>query len=340
MYYTRLFFGKQLLTDLRLEDLNAYFAEPKEESDKLEFKSYPPVSGKNDHPAERERSVLRTICALLNSEGGVLIWGAPIMQKQTGTKSLHATGDLQPVPERYEKDAFIAKLANRMTPSPKNVLFHRIEISGGYIYLFDVAASDHAPHQFENVYYMRLDGQTLPAPHAYIEALFKKIRYPIIEGYLVLNSTSNSSSENISLDCMILFRNQTPLINDENLYCRIYTSEGLLFSYETMSHAKEITLKNVTNVIAYGNMTEAYFTLEFTQADLMRADYTTQLTFWFGGRYSPLRTCQYKIKLDPTHINRLEGAITAVMENIYVHELHEKESWQETQEEFLKRIGR
>ena len=169
---------------------------------------------------------------------------------------------------------------------------------------------------------MRLDGQTLPAPHAYIEALFKKIRYPIIEGYLVLNSTSNSSSENISLDCMILFRNQTPLINDENLYCRIYTSEGLLFSYETMSHAKEITLKNVTNVIAYGNMTEAYFTLEFTQADLMRADYTTQLTFWFGGRYSPLRTCQYKIKLDPTHINRLEGAITAVMEKIYVHELH------------------
>jgi hypothetical protein len=296
--------------------------------------------GKNDHPAERERSILRTICAFLNSEGGVLIWGAPVMQKQVGTKSIHTSGDLQPVPERYEKDAFIAKLANRITPSPKNVLFHRIEISGGYIYLFDVAASDHAPHQFENVYYMRLDGQTLAAPHAYIEALFKKIRYPIIEGYLVLNYTRTSSTESILLHCMIFFRNQTPLINDENLYCRIYTSEGLLHTDDPISYAKEITLKNVTNVIAYGTMTEGYFTLDFTQADLMRADYTTQLTIWFGGRYSPLRTCQYKIKLDPTHTNRLEGAITTVMENIYVHELHEKEGWQETQEEFLKRIGR
>jgi predicted HTH transcriptional regulator len=86
MFYTPLLFGKNTLTDLKAEDLRRYFSEPKEESDKLEFKSFPLIAGKHDHSGEREKAVLRTICAFLNTEGGILIWGAPKMQKKVGGK--------------------------------------------------------------------------------------------------------------------------------------------------------------------------------------------------------------------------------------------------------------
>ena len=31
---------------------------------------------------------------------------------------------------------------------------------------------------------MRMDGQSRPAPHHYVEALFKQIKYPNLEGYI------------------------------------------------------------------------------------------------------------------------------------------------------------
>jgi len=149
------------------------------------------------------------------------------------TKESRTVGALMPVTQRWEKDAFIAKIANKITPSPKNVLFHRIEIADLFIYLFDIGQSDHAPHQFENVYYMRMDGQTVPAPHHYIEALFKKIRYPEIEAQLLIlsykdhaNSSLVEARTDLRLNCIVFFTNRTPLINDENLYCKVYTSSG------------------------------------------------------------------------------------------------------------------
>jgi len=69
MYYSKLLFGKDLLSDITLQDLHEYFQGPKAESDKLEFKSFPPLTGGNDVLRERERGILRSISAFLNSEG-------------------------------------------------------------------------------------------------------------------------------------------------------------------------------------------------------------------------------------------------------------------------------
>jgi hypothetical protein len=65
MLFTKSIFGKDF-DELTIVDIESYFKEPKEENDKMEFKSYVfAKNGKNDLP-EKEKAILRTLslCAL------------------------------------------------------------------------------------------------------------------------------------------------------------------------------------------------------------------------------------------------------------------------------------
>jgi len=338
MYYTNLFFGKDQLTDLRLEDILAHFNTQRTESDKIEYKSYPPFPDKRDTHDHREKAVLKTICALLNSEGGMLVWGAPKSTKDEVSGESFVHGELQPVPKKYEKDAFIAKIANRLTPSPRNVLFHRIETNGNYLYIFDVSPSEHSPHQFEDIYYMRLDGQTHTAPHAYIEALFKKIKYPDIQGYLTALSYYQEI-EDCRLDYQIVFRNNTPLMNDENLYCQVRSSIGILHPREEGTFVGEANYKNIAEVISYGQYVYQYFSIEISKSILQQHDNQFELFLTFGGRYSPVRLCSYIIFLR-SGLRNARDSIHPLSENIYIHEITNMGRKNETHQDFLIRIGR
>ncbi|MNK82667.1 Divergent AAA domain protein [compost metagenome] len=68
------YFGKDLEA-LTQNDLTDYFSTVKEESDKIEFKAYHQQYGNFNKNIE---GVIRGICAFLNSNGGLLIWGAPL----------------------------------------------------------------------------------------------------------------------------------------------------------------------------------------------------------------------------------------------------------------------
>jgi len=339
MHYTPLLLGKNQLTDLKLEDLIAYFADPKFESDKVEYKSYPSALDKYDSFEKREKAVVKTICALLNSQGGILIWGSPTTQKNNESKESLASGKLEPVTKKIEKDAFIAKLANRITPSPKNVLFHRIEDNGNYIYIFDVSQSEHAPHQFENIYYMRMDGQTVAAPHAYIEALFMKIRYPHLEAFLTLTEFRPTPENEYILGCRILFRNCTPLINDENVYCEIQTTNGIIFIPTHGTQGINIGITNITEVISYGAPSYFHFRINsISKSILDQNDGKFELTITFGARFSPVRFSHYVIEV--RHDQNIQHWVNPLMENVYIHELTDMGRKDDSKDEFLKKLGR
>lgn len=72
MKYSQIQFGKDLY-DLVYDDILEFFDTEKEESLNLEFKSYPAQGSAQ----EKENSVMKATCGLLNSEGGIIIWGAP-----------------------------------------------------------------------------------------------------------------------------------------------------------------------------------------------------------------------------------------------------------------------
>ena len=102
--YSEQYFGKDL-NDLSYEDIVDFFAVEKEESDKIEFKAFHPDFGNFNKNLE---GVIRGICAFLNSNGGILIWGAPLGQKVD--ERVIFQGALSPVTELKEKDSLISKI--------------------------------------------------------------------------------------------------------------------------------------------------------------------------------------------------------------------------------------
>src|SRR5690349_16525837 len=102
-------FGKPL-NDLTIDDVNAFFATEKIETDQLEFKSFGGLTNDN------YKGITRTISAFLNSKGGLLIWGAPVGTVVTGRAEKVFQGALTPINEILAKDPLISKVSDSITP--------------------------------------------------------------------------------------------------------------------------------------------------------------------------------------------------------------------------------
>ncbi len=219
MSYTELYFKKEI-SEISFEDVAQYFIVAKQESDKIEFKS----DHGNEKPHEKENNILKSICAFLNSEGGLIIWGAPKGQPDPSNKKNKLFfGDLAPMDTDYIKDSFINIMTNKITPSPNGIRFHQLMKDRRFIYLIDVEKSTYSPHQFNNTYYMRLDGQSIPAPHHYIEALFKKISFPVLESKVraIRTETEHTpGTHNLMVILLIIITNTSKLQNEKELYVK------------------------------------------------------------------------------------------------------------------------
>ena len=324
--FATLLFGKPI-KDLTGDDIGKYFQESRMESDKLEFKSFPSGLPKKDM-AELEKKILRGIVAFLNSDGGVLIWGAP--QGDSADKKETFQGALIASDIRIEKDAFMAKIANKIIPSPRGIRFYRVETEDGrYIYLFDVPASEYAPHQVDNVYYMRLDGQTVAAPHHYIEALFKKVSFPKLEAYLkIVNWSFEEGHRHTRLQCTIIFRNVSAFQNDYDLHCRIVTDTGLVvFKGSSYTSWDDHIIKGtdhssgrIADTIYYHNYVHYDFDLILDRDYLYRNAYQFKLEVVFGSRLAPMRKCWYTLQMGPKYPDKKQTIIIEKEENLYLHE--------------------
>ena len=316
MSYIEQYFGKKA-ENLTYQNIIDFFLVEREESDKLELKSfYSP-----DNEKEKVNGLLRSICAFLNSSGGLLIWGAPIGTIIDGRTEKVFTGNLSPVTTLYEKDAFVGKIADSITPSPNLFAFCRIENNGNYIYLIEVTQSEYSPHQFKNTYYMRIDGQTRPAPHHYIEALFKKITYPKLKASLTTKITSNLQNR-FSFQINARIFNLSKLQQEHKLFYRLQTTQGFFFPYAIPNgtrKSQEISM-TVMDTLYYYQPYIIGETLEMDLAQYQSPYLHFNISLFFGGERSPLLRNFYHYRLDVgnTMLEEIERT-----ENQYLFEITE-----------------
>lgn len=98
-----------------------------------------------------------------------------------------------------------------------------------FVYILEVDQSPYSPHQVDDRYFMRLDGQTRPAPHQYIEALFRKITYPNLEGYVRLQKISSKEERHYiinEIEISLFIFNLSEIQNEHDVYLRLETSIG------------------------------------------------------------------------------------------------------------------
>jgi len=341
MDYLTSFFGKNL-DALEYDDIIDFFSEEKEESDKIEFKSYSLEYGNFKNNLE---GVIRGICAFLNSDGGILIWGAPVGQTVEGKKEKIFKGELTPLNEFKEKDWLINKVSDSVTPLPIGINVKPLTKEGKYLYIFQIQKSIYSPHQFKNTYYARLDGQTKPAPHYLIEALFRKISYPNVEAYIGFDKAGLISNKYF-LDITIYLFNFTELQNEENVYFRLICPQGIFANYSNpqfqnyySSDGHQLTHKGLIDLLHFGSPNVHNERIIIDPYTLEANGKKLDLLLAFGGKKSPLKFCDYKLDFSILRLNGDENFNYLLMEkeeNILFSRKQEESNL--TKEERLKKI--
>ncbi|MBV6440988.1 MAG: ATP-binding protein [Haliscomenobacteraceae bacterium CHB4] len=293
------------IEDIDAADLVEYFTTGRKESDLLEFKS---IVG----PLDKQK-VMRTICAFLNSSGGVIVWGAPV--EVTENKEKVVKGALTPTTEHLKKDSFITSLSDKTVPVPANVRFQPVEVEPGkFVYVIEVLASNTKPHQYDHRYWMRLDGQTREAPHHYIEALFRQVKYPNLEGYLRIHDIQieykpfNDFRGREPLDTYYQLKvefmifNLSPFQNEEGVSLFAFSNLGNINEYrndfQEIVRQREVNFTASKDVLHYGAASVSkVLIVAFWGKEISATNNIIKLVFAFGGKFSPQKVSSYTLDL-------------------------------------------
>jgi hypothetical protein len=307
-------FGKNLI-DLTYEDIVTYFTEEHTESNNIEFKAFSTEHGNFNRDF---KGVIRAICGLLNSDGGMVIWGAPLGVEDEATHEKKFQGNLAPVQEYKEKDVIINKVSDSISPLPVGInvqILRRADNEN--LYIFEVQPSPYKPHQFENIYLVRLDGQTKPAPHYFIEALYRRITYPNIEGYIKFNVADlHSPSALYYIDFTIFLFNFSRLQNEEDVMYRLTTTAGHFHSQANSQEPYNFIGQEPR--LHFGSPMMNTQRIVITPQQIIQHNYTLHLTLSISGKRSPVKTSDYTLNLhniNLTNPNDTAQLVLAMAEN-------------------------
>ena len=354
MDYAKSYFGKSL-DSLTYQNVEDFFKEAREESTRIEFKSY---SAQHGNFKKNLEGVIRGLCALLNSEGGILIWGAPEGQKATGKQEDIFQGVLSPVNELKEKDGLINTISDTINPLPVGITVKILDNgSNQCVYVFEVQVSNYRPHQYKHIYYARLDGQTRPAPHYLVEALMRRITYPNIEAYLkITNKQINRTGETYSfiLDIDMMICNFSEFQNEEDVLLDVTVGPGVFYRWEsntdpTKSYSQDghrLRIENLIKTLHFGlhavhseRIVVPEEKLSGTR-ELSIGPYEVMIMILFGGKSSPMKSSKYVVDVGRSVTNyNYNALIVNSEENITMAD--RQRSLGAKKEDFLKHyLGR
>ena len=340
MNYIEKYIGKDL-RELNLEDLKSYFSKPKQESDTVEYKSYY-IKHQNNHK-HKESAIFKTICGLLNSEGGMIIWGAPIEQINKDTKLKEYHGELSRIDTIIDKDTFISKVSQLITPVPSGIIIEVIDEGKYCVCVIQVQKSMMKPHRYSDRYWMRLDGQTHVAPHHYIEALMKEIKYPNIEGYVRLtrykthksNSGGgylNNGDKYLLLNFKIFIVNFSPFINETMLPERVSINKGFFENYNSEhinfhQNNTQYSPLMANRILHYGDPIETDLIVVIKQIELEN-NTEFKILLEFSGEKSPLKHTIMHYQINKKK-DEIKVELDFATENIFAFDLahHEKKNF-------------
>lgn len=302
MIFTKNFFGKEDIENVLFDDVLDFFETEREENNNIEFKSY--IENQKEGIKGNERGVLKAICGFLNSDGGLLIWGAPKGEYSSEKSEKIFKGELSLVKVKYEKDQFINKVSDNITPLPRNIKFHSIENNGKYLYLIEIGKSEYAPHQFKNQYYMRMDGQTKPAPHHYVEALFARIKYPNLKGFIGIDNW-NWRDGGCKLNLSVWLWNFSQFQNASDISYKLICDVGKFegnggFKDKNASFERQDMVINrigLVGSLSFGSYFRQRERMTFIANDLRLKNDILRLRLVFGSKESPSLKSDYTIDL-------------------------------------------
>ena len=266
--YCELILGKDIY-EITQDDLLNYFEEEQDETNLIEFKS-----GKVDL-----LKLCKEICAFLNTEGGIIIVGAPKETKKEIKKQVYnvCQGDLTDS-EFPNKDWLYKKIYANITPPPTKLKIQEI-VKDTKQFIIEVNQSTNPPHQLnaEGRYYIRIEREAKAAPHGIVQALFNKRLKPQPYASFTINSI-NDFNQQIDI---VIANNSTITAENINGYITIYGIRNITLP-NTRSN---FTIKCKNNIYdirfpTLGYLLKGLSTTKTIEIEHYKAPYMIDITLW------------------------------------------------------------
>jgi len=306
---TELYLGC-LIKDITHQTLLDFFKEEIGEDLRLEFKSY--------HSEKDFDNAYEAICAFANSEGGLLIFGAPIEKRQEkeGVKYYGFSGDPMYLPKKRVKDNILDKVYQIIRPVVSTVQCEVIECGENKsILVFEVGVSIYKPHQFKDKYYMRLDGRSKPAYHYLIEAMMKQQTYPKMildlktigsKDFRRFDKATGIAFEYLHFPMELIIKNLSfsKTVTDIWYNLAIYPGSCTKISVATGNKQSEVLNNNFTvrDVLSGPLPSNLFHVIKFdircNAYEMEKSGETLNITALAGGLDTPTITIVQKYKLD------------------------------------------
>jgi len=315
--------GKRI-EDLKYADLERYFEQERSESDVLEFKSYV-VVGRDKGEREHLEEVYNTICAMLNSEGGLIVWGAPKGERPNGATEKVFKGELTDVKCNREDDQLNSSILNSLSPMPHGVKHKKLIKGKALAYVFQIPKSPYSPHQLRGKYWARFGASTHVAPHYLVEALMRKMSYPDIRvSAALIDSGDSFSGRRLRID--LTLTNESPLQVDENVVVVLDVTNGgfdVQFSgpHGGVVQGQRVTYNDAAPLLHYGVPRVLSVFLLFSAPGPERV-LLSDIKVSIGGKRSPAKYSTFKLEV--SHKNKigesLRQQLLPIKENVMASE--------------------
>jgi len=287
-----------------------FFKIERDETLNLEFKSYDSTKSFENNI----NNLIETVSAFLNSDGGVILLGAPKTQKDGKRK--FCVGELTPMNTSFDIDDVSRRIVANISSPPNTINPIVIADGADSILIIIVKKSDYSPHQVREtgIYYMRVGANNFPAPHYFVESLVKKVRYPELKGKIIFDSVANTSNHippALKLFIEIITENHSALQNEEFPHCTIYCNTGKIISSSDPWPLPPISPRIISpkvyppmELLSSGQRIKKELAIGFYQHELKKINFKLSILLQFGGRYSPMKHSFYQIDL--SFFNNLE----------------------------------
>jgi len=200
--FIQLFFNKKA-EEILVQDIENFISTKQVESKNLEFKG----------PEVIERSfkkITKTISGFANTEGGLFIIGIEEIEDPK-TKEKYTSDKISWYAGKWNKERIEQKIATNITPIIPALIIHQIinpQNKDEKLFLINVPQSKSIPHydEMNKRYYFRLNFETLPMPHSFVELSFGRRYYPDLSLNFILE-TKNSDANYQIYDLFIYLNN-------------------------------------------------------------------------------------------------------------------------------------
>ncbi len=185
-----MFFNKKA-EEITVQDIENFISTKPMESKNLEFKG----------PEVVERSfkkITKTISGFANTEGGLFIIGIEEIEVPE-TKEKCTSDEISWYKGKWNKERIEQKVMTNITPIIPDLNIHQLlnpEDETEKLFLISVPQSESIPHydEMNQRYYFRLNFETLPMPHSFVELSFGRRYHPELSLNFILETTGSDAN--------------------------------------------------------------------------------------------------------------------------------------------------